>query len=111
MTAYIKLSTLEYPRHEGDIRIEHPEISETQTGASFPCPETYAPVQWTSPPVVDLATHAVSQGTPEFVDGIWKATWTTRALTQQELDMLAEMANKSLPPNLNTPGAAPDVIE
>ena len=30
MTAYIKLATREFPLHQGDIRLEHPEI-----GADF----------------------------------------------------------------------------
>ena len=28
MTAYIKLATREFPLHQGDIRLEHPEIGE-----------------------------------------------------------------------------------
>lgn len=111
MTTYIKLATLEYPRHEGDIRAEHPEILESQTGDSFPCPETYAPVQWVSPPLVDTSTQAVVQGAPEFVDGAWRVTWVVRALTQEELDIIAEIERRSSIPNINAPGTAPDVIE
>ena len=69
MSAYIKLSTLEYPRHEGDIRVDHPEI-----GAEFVCPFTYAPVEWVDAPQYDLATQRVSEGAPELVDGKWRMT-------------------------------------
>lgn len=111
MSAYIKLATLEYPRYEGDIRLEHPEIAEDQTGETFVCPATYAAVEWVDAPQYDLAAQRVDQGAPEFVDGKWRMTWTVRQAMQEEIDALAE-ANKP-PPHMDTtqPGTAPDVIE
>ena len=110
MSAYIKLSTLEYPRHEGDIRAEHPEISEDQTGVSFVCPDTHASVEWVDAPQYDIATQRVSEGAPELVDGKWRMTWVVRQATQEEIDALAE-ANKPLPfMDTTQPGTAPDVI-
>ena len=85
MNAYIKLSTFEYPRHEGDIRLEHPEILESQTGATFPCPATYAVVEYTEPPSCNLQTQIVYQIQPQIVAGVWKTAWTIRNLTQEEL--------------------------
>jgi len=89
MSAYIKLSTLEYPRHEGDIRIEHPEISESQTGDTFPCPSTYALVVPTTAPAFDEATQIAQEQAPVQVDGVWTQQWLVRSLTAQELEAKA----------------------
>lgn len=104
MSAYIKLATFEYPRYEGDIRLEHPNILESQTGDTFPCPDTYAPVSWVDQPVYDYTTQRCGEGQPELVDGAWRMTWITRPATQEEIDY-REPANI-----LDQPGAAPDVI-
>ena len=50
MTAYIKLSTNEYPRHAGDIALD-------------PAGE-YAVVQWTDMPEFDRATQRCGEGAP-----------------------------------------------
>ena len=89
MSTYIKLSTLEYPRHEGDIRIEHPEIQESQTGDTFPCPSTYALVVPTTAPAFDEATQIAQPQSPVQVDGVWTQQWSVRSLTTQELDARA----------------------
>lgn len=109
MSAYIKLSTLEYPRHEGDIRLDHPEIIESQTGETFPCPETYAPVRYSDVPVFDLKTQKCVESTPEQVDGVWQMTWTVVNLTQEELDY--RQNQMSALNFLDKPGSVPDVIE
>lgn len=76
MIAYIKLSTLEYPRFEGDIRAEHPEILESQTWPDFPCPPTYAPVQHVEPPPFDPERQYLGIDQPEKLeDGSWRARW------------------------------------
>jgi len=85
MNAYIKLLTFEYPRYEGDNRVEHPEILESQTGTTFPCPATYAVVEYTEPPSYNLQTQIAYQIQPQIVAGAWKAAWTIRNLTQEEL--------------------------
>lgn len=88
---YIKLSTLEFPRYEGDIRLEHPEILETQTGDNFPCPSTYAKVIETTPPQID-ANQRLVFGPPKLSDaGIWETTWQVLTLSQQELEELARL--------------------
>jgi hypothetical protein len=87
MSQYIKLATLEYPRHEGDIRLEHPEILESQTGDTFPCPDTYAPVVYEDQPSIDWAVQAMELGEPVQNDaGNWTATWVVRDLTPEELE-------------------------
>lgn len=84
--AYIKLATLEYPLHEGNIRLEHPEILESQTGDTFPCPPTYAKVEQTEPPI-DYPTpsqalnfnaeHFKPEETAPLFDGLkWVTGWT-----------------------------------
>jgi hypothetical protein len=82
---YIKLSTLEFPRYEGDIRLEHPDITVDQTGPSFPCPNTYAPVQYVAAPSV-LSTQ-VAEILPPVQDetGDWKMAWAVRDLTAEEI--------------------------
>jgi hypothetical protein len=89
MTAYIKLSTLEYPRHEGDIRLEHPEIREDQTWPNFPCPDTYALVEWIDPPTIDGTTQIVELQQPIQENGVWKMIWAVRDMTAEELDTRA----------------------
>jgi hypothetical protein len=86
MTTYIKLATKEYPRHEGDIRIEHPEITEDQTGDSFPCPDTYAKVNVTAMPPVDYGTQKIFLSAPYLnSDGLWQADWVVKTLTPADI--------------------------
>ena len=104
MTTYIKVSTLEYPRHEGDIRIEYPEISEDQTGDTFPCPDTYAVVNYVRPPSYDVVNQRVTEGNPEFVNGAWYMTWVIYDAPPDEI------ANDPLGETLNQSGTQPNVI-
>lgn len=90
MSVYIKLATLEYPRHEGDIRNEYPEISEGQTGFFFPCPDTYALVEQTPPPRCNPDTEVPEEIAPELVDGKWIARWIVRPMNALELALEAE---------------------
>jgi hypothetical protein len=109
MSAYIKLATLEYPRHEGDIRLDHPEIQESQTGDTFPCPSTYALVEQTQRPTFNPAVSKCVEGAPVQVDGTWQTTWVVVLLTQEELDFNAQQeASLNL---LDQPGSTPNVIE
>lgn len=66
---YIKLATMEYPRHQGDIRLEHPEI-----GDDFVCPDTYAHVQDTPEPEV-TKTQMVVELPPAQNNGVWERQW------------------------------------
>jgi hypothetical protein len=85
MSAYIKLSTLEYPRHEGDIREDHPEIKEDQTGDTFPCPSTYALVQWVDAPTFNNDTQTAYEMPPQIINGAWTMVWAVRDLTADEI--------------------------
>ena len=109
---YIKLSTLEFPRHEGDIRLEHKDILESQTGDTFPCPNTYAPVAYVQPPEVS-ETQVYESGNPIKDElGNWKITWTVRDLTAEEIQSRKEFEermakeqealNQSTSNNINT---------
>jgi len=84
---YIKLSTLEYPRHEGDIRREHPEIKEEQTWPNFPCPSTYAYVEWVDPPQYDANTQVIYETSPVYSSNNWMMQWTVRDMTSQEMNV------------------------
>jgi hypothetical protein len=81
MIAYVKISTLEYPRHEGDIRLEHPEI-----GATFTCPDTYALVAKVEKPSFDPKTQLLYQGDPVFSGGEWRQNWIVRDKTPEEIE-------------------------
>lgn len=83
--AFIKIDTLEYPRHEGDIRREHPEIKEEQTGDSFPIPQGWARVSWTEPPAYDSESQACYEQSPVLDGDVWRMTWAVRELTAEEI--------------------------
>jgi hypothetical protein len=89
---FIKLSTLQYPLHEGDIRLEYPEIPESATGGTFPCPPSYALVNQVDEPSHDISTQVVYQIQPQQIDGQWYMVWEVRDRTQEELE-LVELAN------------------
>jgi len=111
MSVYIKISTLEYPRYEGDIRLEHPEIADV-----FVCPETYAPVEEVVAPEFDYVTQTAYQLPPVNTNNIWCMAWAVRDLTAQELEdrRVWEEAEKikhgSVRTNINVAGSTPDVI-
>jgi hypothetical protein len=97
---YIKLETLEYPRHQGDIRLEYPEM-----GEQFVCPDTYAFVDLDLTPEYDPDTHTFEWQFPSNENGKWIQKAKVRLLTQDEID------NKNKFINLNQVyGTAPDVI-
>jgi hypothetical protein len=81
---YIKLSTQEYPRFEGDIRLDYPNIAKDLTDTTFPVVEDYAEVQWVEMPEVDQSNYVVYQDFPKNVDGIWHTVWQVREKTLEE---------------------------
>jgi len=85
MSAYIKLSTLEYPRHIGDIWIEHPELNE-----QYVCPKTYAIVNDVELPAYDPTKQIIFEIKPILKDGKWYKVWNVRDYNQQELDAIAQ---------------------
>jgi hypothetical protein len=72
MTAYIKLSTGEYPRHAGDIALD-PDSE-------------YSSVEWVDPPEIDPTTQRLYEGSPINDNGTWRMTWIVRDATQEEID-------------------------
>jgi hypothetical protein len=108
MSAYIKLTTMEYPRHEGDIRLEHPEITENQTGDTFPIPQTYALVNWVDPPIYNPETQIVWETTPINANGSWQMVWEIRDLTADEIIKRQDLILGRSP--LAKSGSPPDVI-
>ena len=74
MSTYIKLSTLQYPFHEGDLTIDSANSSE------------YALVQETNCPEYDIDTQMCEWGQPEQINGEWRMTWRVRDLTNSEIE-------------------------
>lgn len=118
-THYIRLSDGYFPMHEGDIRLAHPEIREDQTHPNFPCPEGYALVEMDPMPEFDIDTHTVDRLAPEQINGKWHVRWSNirshppevlEARRQAKERFLAEMRANSIHRNLDTPGAAPNVV-
>jgi len=118
---YIKLSTMQYPLYEGDIRLEHPEIREDQTYPNFPCPDTFALVEVDPMPEFDAETHTAKPLSPENINGKWVVKWSpvrelsaSQKQTRENLRILqtAERIQNSsnLFNNLNAPGEMPNVL-
>lgn len=74
MSAYIKLSTSEYPRHIGDIKIDPAGM------------EDYAHVEWVDQPEFDGKIQRCSEGAPVQENGVWKMTWVVRDATPEEIE-------------------------
>ena len=72
MSTYIKLSTLAYPRHIGDIQID-------PAGAS-----DYAPVEWVEAPQIDPKRERVFIAQPINKDGVWLTTWNVVPIPDSE---------------------------
>ncbi len=81
MSAYIKLSTFDYPRHIGDIEIDSAGMAD------------YAHVEWRDPPVFDNATQRCNETAPVLENGVWHMVWSVRDATQSEI----AMANSPMP--------------
>jgi hypothetical protein len=96
---YINTITGQYPLHEGDIRLEHPEITEDMTGATFPCPPMYAKVVETDPPATDGTLYQfVEQLPPVQINGIWTQQWELKTRTQKQVQAITEkMAELGIP--------------
>lgn len=79
--AFIKVSTLEYPRYIGDIQIDFPDFVE---GDSLP--DDYSEVIPTEKPEASSKFEEVREDFPVLIDGVWTQQWKKIELTQEELD-------------------------
>jgi hypothetical protein len=82
---YIKISTQEYPRHKGDIKIDSVEQKD------------YAIVEWVDMPVFDRQTQRCYEGVPEEIEGVWYMTWIVRDATQEEIDFANKPIDERFP--------------
>lgn len=73
MSAYIKLSTLEYPRHAGDIQLDPAGMAD------------YAPVEWVEPPSFNPETQRRIQNFPVQQDGKWVMNWVVSPIPEEEM--------------------------
>lgn len=85
MSAYIKLSTLEYPRHVGDIAID-------PSGE-----QDYAHVSFVNPPEINPLTQRYYEIPPIQVDGVWVMQWAVRDLTPEEVEELSNPRDPRFP--------------
>lgn len=81
MSTYIKLSTLEYPRHIGDVEVDPAGITD------------YANVEWRDQPKFDRNTHRCNEAAPVQENGVWHMVWAVRVATQQEIDEEINLIN------------------
>ena len=112
MTTYIKLSTLEYPLHEGDIRLVHTDIPEHLTHPNFPCPDDYAGVVVVVPEY-DVETQIIKEIAPKQINGIWYAQFELIALTPEQITLNREQMYIGFglpPPPITSSGGIPNVI-
>jgi hypothetical protein len=73
-------SSGEYPRHIGDLQLEH---SSWQPGDDIP--EDWKQVFETEPPT-DIGTEEVFyEAHPVEIDGVWYQNWQVRQITEEEL--------------------------
>ena len=72
MTAYIKLSTQDYPRHAGDIEIDPAGMAD------------YAHVEWVDPPQIDRNRQRMAEGKPKQVNGVWQMQWVVTPIPDSE---------------------------
>jgi hypothetical protein len=72
MSTYIKLSTLEYPRHIGDIQIDPLGMAD------------YAVVEWVDRPTINPKQERCQMAPPVQVNGVWKTNWVVTPIPQEE---------------------------
>jgi len=70
----------EYPRHIGDIQLEHPKFKDGDT-----LPEGWVKVAEADRPTVG-ENQVAYEAHPEEVDGVMTQNWIVRDMTQEEID-------------------------
>jgi hypothetical protein len=106
MSTYIKLSTLEYPRHIGDIQIDPAGMDD------------YAPVEWVDAPIINSQRERASIAQPINKDGAWVTSWSVVPIPDSEqaekvrIERNAKLAasdwtqGKDIPDNVSSAWAA-----
>jgi len=85
MSTYIKLSTLEYPRHIGDIEIDPAGMAD------------YAPVEWIEPPTINPKRERISISQPLQQEGRWVTNWAITPIPDsEEAKSVREQRNQKL---------------
>jgi len=69
----------EYPRHVGDILLEDPSYD----GVNLPA--GWKPVDVVAAPVPG-DNEVVYEGLPEMIDGVYRQSWLTRQMTDEEIE-------------------------
>ena len=97
---YLKLSTMEYPRHEVDVA---------------PGDEAdYVEVEQTTPPAYNRTTQYLTQTAPVQSNGAWESVWVVNDMTPEQIALYEAMNPKprrrNSPPLTNS-GSTPNVIE
>ena len=77
-----------YPRHIGDLQIEHPDWTEDQ-----PLPEGWSEVHDTDLPDIPEGYTLAEAAPTQLEDGTWQRVFKTRKLTKAELAKLKEADN------------------
>lgn len=70
----------EYPRYQGDIRIQFPDWDDSQS-----LPDGWVEVQDVPLPEVELG-YKVEEAFPEEINGVYHRKWTVREMTAKELE-------------------------
>lgn len=108
MSNYINLRTGMFPVHQGDIRLEYPEM-----GVEFVCPEEYALIEEVLPPAYDEMTEFLAM-TVENINNKWGMVWSIKPLPEDKIkELKLEIAKRNSPHSghlIDTPGTAPNVI-
>lgn len=92
---YLKLATMEYALHEGDIRIEHPDLPIELTGDTFVPPEGYVLVTITPQPEITDDQY-LTEDTPVEIDGEWRNVWVINDMTPEQIAARDEILNAVL---------------
>ena len=108
---YINTKTLEYPRHQGDIRLVYPDM-----GEDFILPDdTFVEVEETPTPKVGTNEKLVELQ-PVLTDGKWVRQFMVQQMTQEEIDErdaylhILKYPNQQQRESLNQSGSVPNVI-
>lgn len=99
--SYLKVSTMQYPLHQGDIRLMYPDM-----GEEFVIPDAdIVEVEDTPVPSIGVNEYLV-ENVPVLIDGKWTRQFEVRQLTAEEIEARDEfmaMMNPKPPVQEATP--------